>query len=65
MMLRASRVPTVGEGPYVIWPIVMGPARSGLFRDVSVMGFTLVTVCNLPSWEYSGDKPGTRGCKCL
>jgi hypothetical protein len=25
----------------------------------------LMTVCNLPSWEYSGDKPGTRESKCL
>jgi hypothetical protein len=43
-----------------------GP-RMGMcdFWAVSVIKFTVMTVCNLPSWEYSGDKPGTRGSKCL
>jgi hypothetical protein len=29
--------------------------------------FSVMTVCNLPLWEYSGDNPGTRGHKrpCL
>jgi hypothetical protein len=29
--------------------------------------FSVMTVCNLPLWEYSGDSPGTRGHKrpCL
>jgi hypothetical protein len=53
------------EGPCVILPIVMGPVRSGAIRIVSVIGFTLMTICNLPSWEYSVDKPGTRGSKRL
>jgi hypothetical protein len=42
-----------------------GPARSGLVRAMSVIGFTLITVCNLPLWDYYGDKSGTRGCKPL
>jgi hypothetical protein len=46
-------------GPCVIRPIVMGPVRLGAIRVVSLIGFTLMTICNLPSWEYSGDKPGT------
>jgi hypothetical protein len=49
----------------VIRPIEMGPAWTGVVRAVSVIRFTVMTVCNLPSWEYSGDKPGTRGSKCL
>jgi hypothetical protein len=29
--------------------------------------FSVITVCNLPLWEYSGDNPSTRGHKrtCL
>jgi hypothetical protein len=26
--------------------------------------FSVMTVCNLPLWEYSGNSPGTRGHKC-
>jgi hypothetical protein len=52
-------LPSAWKGQCVIWPMVMGPARSGAIRAVSVIGFTLMTICNLPSWEYSGDKPGT------
>jgi hypothetical protein len=58
-------LPSSSKGPCVIQPMVMGPARSGAIRDVSVTGFTLMTICNLPSWEYFGDKPGTRGSKRL
>jgi hypothetical protein len=42
-----------------------GPREFRSDWAVSVIGFTLITVCNLPSWEYSGDKPGTRGYKRL
>jgi hypothetical protein len=49
----------------VIQPIVLGPATTSAIRVMSVIGFTLMTICNLPSWEYSGDKPGTRGSKRL
>jgi hypothetical protein len=65
MMSTGLPRPTFGEGPCVIQPKVMGPARSGLVRAVSVIGFTLMTVYNLPLWEFYGDKPGTRGCKPL
>jgi hypothetical protein len=63
--LRTSRSLTTGGGPCVTRPIVMGPARTSVVRVVSIIGFTLMTICNLPSWEYSGDKPGTRGSKRL
>jgi hypothetical protein len=33
--------------------------------STSVIAFIVMTICNLPSWEYSGDKPGTRGHKRL
>jgi hypothetical protein len=45
--------------------MVMGPARISALRAAFVIAFTVMTVCNLPSWEYSGDKPGTRGHKHL
>ena len=37
----------------------LGPTWECAIRAVSVIKFTVMTVCNLPSWEYSGDKPGT------
>jgi hypothetical protein len=49
----------------VIQPIVMGLARTSAIRVVSVIRFTLMTICNLPSGEYFGDKLGTRGSKRL
>jgi hypothetical protein len=49
----------------MIRPIVMGPTRTSAIRAVSVIRFALMTICNLPSREYSGDKPGTRGSKRL
>jgi hypothetical protein len=52
-------------GACVIQHIVMGPVRTSAIRAVSVIRFTLMTICNLPSWEYFGDKPGTRGPKRL
>jgi hypothetical protein len=63
--LRTTRALTTAGGPCVIRPIVMGPARTSAIKAVSVIGFTLMTICNLPSWEYSGDKPDTRGSKRL
>jgi hypothetical protein len=63
--LWASHALTTGGGPCVIRPIVMGPARTRAIRVVSIIRFTLMTICNLPPWEYSRDKPGTRGSKCL
>jgi hypothetical protein len=42
-----------------------GPRVDRLIRAMSVIKFTVMTVCNLPSWECFGDKLGTRGSKCL
>jgi hypothetical protein len=44
---------------YGFRPTELGPAWECEIRVVSVIKFTIMTVCNLPSWEYSGDKPGT------
>jgi hypothetical protein len=60
-----SHVVTAPGGPCRIWPIVMGPARRSVLRAAFVIAFTVMTICNLPSWEYSGDKLGTRGHKRL
>jgi hypothetical protein len=57
--------PSPSGGACVIRPIVMGPVRTSAIRAMSVIRFTLMTICNLPSWEYFGDKPGTRGPKRL
>jgi hypothetical protein len=58
-------LPHLQGGPCAIQPIEMGPTWTGVIRVVSVINFTIMIVSNLPSWEYSGDKPGTRGSKCL
>jgi hypothetical protein len=42
-----------------------GPARISALKVVSVIDFTVMTACNLLSWEYSRDKPGTQGHKRL
>jgi hypothetical protein len=60
-----SHVVTAPGGPCEIRPMVTGLARISVLRAVSVIAFIVMTVCNLPSWEYSGDKPGTRGHKRL
>jgi hypothetical protein len=52
-------------GPCEFRPTVTGPTRISVLRATFVIAFTVMTVCNLPSWEYSGDKLGTRGHKCL
>jgi hypothetical protein len=56
---------TTERGPCAIRPKELGPAWTCVIRAVSVIKFIVMTVCNLPSWEYSGDKPGTRGSKYL
>jgi hypothetical protein len=63
--LRASCVITARRGSCGIRPMVMGPARTSTIRAVSVIRFILMAICNVPSREYSTDKPGTRGCKRL
>jgi hypothetical protein len=60
-----SHIVTVPGGPCGIRPIVTGPVRRSVLRSAFVIAFTVMTVCNLPSWEYSGDKLGTRGHKRL
>ena len=51
------------KGPCGIRPTVTGPARISVLQASSVIAFSVMTVCNLPMWEYSGDSPGTRGHK--
>jgi hypothetical protein len=60
-----SHVVTAPGGPCGIRPIVTGPARRSVLRAAFVIAFTVMTDCNLPSWEYFGDKLGTRGHKRL
>jgi hypothetical protein len=38
----------------VIRPIVMGPARTSVIRAVSVIRFTVMTICNLPHGNILG-----------
>jgi hypothetical protein len=40
-----------------------GPRADKLLQASSIIAFSVMTVCNLPLWEYSGDSPGTRGHK--
>jgi hypothetical protein len=56
---------TTKRGPCAVRPSELGPAWACAIRVVSVIKFTVMTVCNLHSWEYSGDKSDTRGSKCL
>jgi hypothetical protein len=59
--LRVSHVVTTPGGPCGIRTMVTGTVRISAWRAASVIAFTVMTVCNLPSWEYSRDKPDTRG----
>jgi hypothetical protein len=43
---------------------VAGPRVSSVGWAMSVIKYAAMTRCNLPSWEYSGDKLGNRGSKC-
>jgi hypothetical protein len=60
-----SHVITAPGGPCGIRATITGPARISVLRAAFVMAFIVMTVCNLPSWEYSRDKPSTRGHKRL
>lgn len=62
---RTSHSLSTGRGPCTVRPTKLGPAWACVSWAVSVIKYTVMTGCNLPSWEYSGDKPGTRGSKCL
>jgi hypothetical protein len=61
--VRQSHVLVASGGPCRIRPTVTGPARISVLWATSVIAFSVMTVCNLPLWEYSEDSPGTRGHK--
>jgi hypothetical protein len=61
----ASHSLTTERDPRVVRPTELGRAWACVIRAVSVIKFTVMTICNLPSWEYSGDKPGTQASKCF
>jgi hypothetical protein len=63
--LQTSRSLTTEGGPCAIQPVEMGPTWACVIRVMFVIKSTIITVYNLPSREYSGNKPGTRGSKCL
>jgi hypothetical protein len=42
-----------------------GPREDKRVKGRVCNSLTVRTACNFPSWEYFGDKPGTRGHKCL
>jgi hypothetical protein len=44
---------------------VAGPRVSSVGWAMFVIKCVVMTHCNLPSWEYSGDQLGNRGPKCL
>jgi hypothetical protein len=48
-------------GPGGIRRAVTGPVRISVSQAASAIAFSVMTVCNLHLWEYSGDKPGARG----
>jgi hypothetical protein len=56
---------TTKRGPCAVRPTELGPAWTCVNWAVCVIKFTVMTICNLPSREYSWDKLGTRGSKCL
>jgi hypothetical protein len=58
-----SHVLIAPGGPCGIRPTVTGPARVSVLRASYVIVFSVMTICNLPMWEYSGDSPDTRGHK--
>ena len=47
-----------GGGPLVIRPIVTGPAWPPHITGLICKGFSVIIVCNLALWEYSGDNLG-------
>ena len=62
---RTSHSLTTETGPCAVRPTELGLALTCMIRAVCVIKFTVMTVCNLPLWEYSRDKPSTQGSKCL
>jgi hypothetical protein len=41
---------TMERGPCTVWPTELGPTRTCVNWAMSVIKFTVMTVCNLPSW---------------
>jgi hypothetical protein len=62
---RTSHSLITERGPCTVRPIKLGPTWACVNWVMSVIKYIVMTVCNLPLWKYSGDKPGTRGSKCL
>jgi hypothetical protein len=58
-----SHVLTQPGGPHGIRPIVIGPAPNECVTGPICSGFSVMTVCNPPLWENSGDSPSVRGHK--
>jgi hypothetical protein len=57
---------TTKRGRCAVQPTGLGPAWACVIRAVSIVKFTIMTACGgRRPWEYSSDKPGTRGSKCL
>jgi hypothetical protein len=56
-----SHVLTQPGGPRGIRPIVTGPVPKECVTGPICSGFSVMTVCNPPLWEYSRDSPGARG----
>jgi hypothetical protein len=63
--LLVPRPHCVGGGASGIRPTITGPVRIKILRFASIIAFSVMIVCNLLSWEYSEDRPGTRGHKRL
>jgi hypothetical protein len=50
-------------GPRGIQPIIIRPRTDRHVTDLICNSFSVMTVCNTPLWEYSGDNPGVCGHK--
>jgi hypothetical protein len=61
--LSPSYVLNRSGGPCGIRPTVTGPTWRSVLQAYFVISFSVITVCNPPLWEYSGDNPGARGHK--
>jgi hypothetical protein len=66
---RSLLIPRVHLARRPTWNLAHcnGPRLDKRVTGLIYNSFSVMTVCNLPLWEYSGDNPGTRGHKrpCL
>jgi hypothetical protein len=53
-----SHALTQHGGPRRIRPMVIGPSMDKCVMGPICNGFSIMTVCNPPLWEYSEDSPG-------